>query len=74
MHEIKEVMKKSRELGMQTFDQSLFDLFEADMISYEDALRNADSLNDLRLAIKLQGKAAKQRDLSAGTEHLGIVL
>lgn len=73
VHEIKEVMKKSRELGMQTFDQSLFDLFEADKISYEDALRNADSVNDLRLAIKLHGKAAKTRDLSAGTEHLGIV-
>ncbi len=73
VHEIKEVMKKSRELGMQTFDQALFDLFEADKISYEDALRNADSVNDLRLAIKLQGKAAKARDLSAGTEHLGIV-
>jgi twitching motility protein PilU len=73
VHEIKEVMKKSRELGMQTFDQSLFELFEADKISYEDALRNADSVNDLRLTIKLQGKAAKMRDLSAGTEHLGIV-
>ncbi|HAT32495.1 MAG TPA: type IV pili twitching motility protein PilT [Janthinobacterium sp.] len=73
VHEIKELMKKSRELGMQTFDQSLFDLFEADKISYEDALRNADSVNDLRLAIKLHGKAAHTRDLSAGTEHLGIV-
>ena len=73
VHEIKELMKKSRELGMQTFDQSLFDLFEADQISYEDALRNADSVNDLRLSIKLQGKAAKTRDLSAGTEHLGII-
>jgi twitching motility protein PilU len=73
VHEIKEIMKKSRELGMQTFDQALFDLFEADMITYEDALRNADSVNDLRLTIKLQGKAAKTRDLSAGTEHLGIV-
>ena len=73
VHEIKELMKKSRELGMQTFDQSLFDLFEADKISYEDALRNADSVNDLRLAIKLEGKAAKTRDLAAGTEHLGIV-
>jgi twitching motility protein PilU len=73
VHEIKEVMKKSRELGMQTFDQALFDLFEADKISYEDALRNADSVNDLRLAIKLQGKDAKKRDLSKGTEHLGIV-
>ena len=73
VHEIKEIMKKSRELGMQTFDQALFDLYEADTISYEDALRNADSVNDLRLAIKLKGKDAKNRDLSAGTEHLGIV-
>jgi twitching motility protein PilU len=73
VHEIKEIMKKSRELGMQTFDQALFDLFENDMITYEDALRNADSVNDLRLAIKLKGKDAKNRDLSAGTEHLGIV-
>jgi len=73
VHEIKEIMKKSRELGMQTFDQALFDLHEADKISYEDALRNADSVNDLRLAIKLKGKEAKNRDLSAGTEHLGIV-
>jgi len=73
VHEIKELMKKSRELGMQTFDQSLFDLHEADLITYEDALRNADSVNDLRLAIKLEGKAAKNRDLSAGTEHLGII-
>jgi twitching motility protein PilU len=73
VHEIKELMKKSRELGMQTFDQSLFDLHEADMITYEDALRNADSVNDLRLAIKLEGKATKDRDLSAGTEHLGII-
>ncbi|WP_373990587.1 PilT/PilU family type 4a pilus ATPase [Duganella sp. BuS-21] len=73
VHEIKELMKKSRELGMQTFDQSLFELHEADLITYEDALRNADSVNDLRLAIKLEGKAAKNRDLSAGTEHLGII-
>jgi len=73
VHEIKEIMKKSRELGMQTFDQALFDLYEEDKISYEDALRNADSVNDLRLAIKLRGKDAKDRDLAAGTEHLGIV-
>jgi twitching motility protein PilU len=73
VHEIKEIMKKSRELGMQTFDQALFDLYEADKISYEDALRNADSVNDLRLTIKLQGKEAKDRDLAAGTSHLGIV-
>jgi len=73
VHEIKEIMKKSRELGMQTFDQALFDLYEAGRISYEDALRNADSVNDLRLSIKLNGREAKDRDLSAGTAHLGIV-
>ena len=73
VHEIKEIMKKSRELGMQTFDQALFDLFEADKISYEDALRNADSVNDLRLNIKLNGKNTKDRDFSSGTEHLGLV-
>ncbi len=73
VHEIKEIMKKSRELGMQTFDQALFDLFEADKISYEDALRNADSVNDLRLQIKLKGKDAKDRDLTAGIQHLDIV-
>lgn len=73
IHEIKEIMKKSRELGMQTFDQALFDLHEQSLISYEDALRNADSVNELRLAIMLQGKESKERDLSAGTQHLGIV-
>jgi twitching motility protein PilU len=73
VHEIKEIMKKSRELGMQTFDQALFDLYEADKITYEDALRNADSVNDLRLNIKLNSKHAKNRDLSAGTENLGII-
>jgi twitching motility protein PilU len=69
---IKEVMKKSRELGMQTFDQALFDLYEAHKISYEDALRNADSVNDLRLNIKLNSKRSS-RDLNRGTEHLDIV-
>jgi twitching motility protein PilU len=73
VHEIKEIMKKSRELGMQTFDQALFDLYEAGKISYEDALRNADSVNDLRLTIKLQGKESKDRDLTAGIQHLDIV-
>lgn len=66
VHEIKEAMKRSRELGMQTFDQALFDLYEAGQISYADALRNADSLNDLRLQIKLHGKESKDRDLTAG--------
>jgi twitching motility protein PilU len=73
VHEIKDVMKKSRELGMQTFDQHLFDLYEAQQISYEDALRNADSVNELRLMIKLHGKEAKDKDLSTGIEHLNIV-
>ena len=73
VHEIKEIMKRSREIGMQTFDQALFDLYEGDFISYEDALRNADSLNDLRLNIKLNGKNAKEKDLAAGLEHLEIV-
>lgn len=52
-HVLKELMSKSRELGMQTFDQALFDLFSADKITYEDALLHADSPNDLRLMIKL---------------------
>ncbi|MEQ1879351.1 MAG: PilT/PilU family type 4a pilus ATPase [Burkholderiales bacterium] len=73
VHEIKEIMKKSRELGMQTFDQALFDLYEAGKISYEDAMRNADSMNELRLAIKLHGKEAKDRDLTTGVDHLNIV-
>ena len=71
--EIKEIMKKSRELGMQTFDQALFDLYEAGKISYEDALRNADSVNDLRLQVKLHGKESKDRDLTSGIGHLDIV-
>jgi twitching motility protein PilU len=71
--EIKEIMKRSRELGMQTFDQSLFDLYENHMVTYEDALRNADSVNDLRLQIKLHSQRARSSDLSAGTEHLTIV-
>jgi len=70
--DIKEIMKKSRELGMQTFDQHLFDLYEAGQISYEDALRNADSLNELRLMIKLQGKEAKEKDVMSGIENLTI--
>ena len=71
--EIKEVMKKSRNLGMQTFDQALFDLFEAYAINQEEAERNADSRNDLRLQIKLNSQRARSTDLSAGTEHFAIV-
>ena len=71
--EIKEIMKRSRELGMQTFDQALFDLYEFGRVTYEDALRNADSVNDLRLQIKLNSERARSGDLSSGTEHLTIV-
>ena len=70
---LKEVMGRSRESGMQTFDQSLFDLFEAGYISYEDALRNADSINDLRLKIKLYSESSKSRDPLEGIDHLDIV-
>ena len=72
VHEIKNVMARSRELGMQTFDQALFDLYEADLITYEDALRNADSVNDLRLKIKLEGKHAKE-DRGSGMDNLEIL-
>jgi twitching motility protein PilU len=71
--EVKEIMKKSRQAGMQTFDQALFDLYEANAITYEDALRNADSLNDLRLQIKLNSQRGKSTDLSAGTESFAIM-
>ncbi len=71
--EMKELMKRSRELGMQTFDQALFDLFEAGEVSLEDALRNADSVNDLRLQVKLHSQRARRRDLGEGTEHLRIM-
>jgi twitching motility protein PilU len=73
IHGIKEIMKKSRELGMQTFDQALFDLYEAGRISFEDALRFADSTNEVRLNIKLHGKESKDKDLTKGIEHLDIV-
>jgi len=72
VHQIKEVMAKSREIGMQTFDQALFDLYESGMISYEEALKNADSVNDLRLRIKLESNETKDRDVMSGTEHLKL--
>jgi len=53
---IKEVMSRSTRLGMKTFDQALFDLYESGLIAYEEALRNADSKNELRLRIKLESK------------------
>ena len=72
VNQIKTVMSKSRELGMQTFDQSLFDLYEQDKITYEEALRNADSVNDLRLNIKLNSQHSKDADLMSGTSEMRI--
>jgi twitching motility protein PilU len=71
IHEIKNVMKRSRELGMQTFDQALFDLYNAGEITYEDAIKHADAPNDLRLMIKL-GKNADTRFLDQATRGLAI--
>jgi twitching motility protein PilU len=71
-NEIKPIMAKSREIGMQTFDQALFDLYEADKITYDDALRYADSQNELRLRIKLEGKAAHGKEALEGLDHLSL--
>ncbi len=60
VHALKEAMAKSTEMGMQTFDQALYVLFEAGKITYEDALRNADSMSELKLNIKLHSKRAQQ--------------
>ncbi len=70
VHDIKELIAKSNEMGMQTFDQSLFDLYESGQITFEDALRNADSVNDLRLRIKLEGKESKSNDLMEGLDNI----
>jgi twitching motility protein PilU len=71
--EIREIMKRSREQGMQTFDQSLFDLHEAEIITYEDALRNADSVNDLRLQVKLNSRLfGGVSGINRGIENLGL--
>ena len=64
---IKEVMAKSNRLGMKTFDQALFELYETGMISYEDALRNADSKNEVRLRIKLESKRETRLADEAGS-------
>ena len=62
VHALKEAMAKATEMGMQTFDQALYQLFEAGLITFEDALRNADSVSELKLTIKLNSKRAKQED------------
>jgi len=72
VNSIKGVMAQSRELGMETFDGALFKLFEDDKISYEEALKNADSVNDLRLRIKLESKKSLDRDVMSGTQNMRI--
>ena len=67
----KEIMSKSRELGMQTFDQALFDLYNEGAISYDEALRNADSVNELRLQIKL--KSNRQEGVPVAATALNMV-
>jgi len=64
LHKILDVMERSRELGLQTFDQSLFDLYSDGMITAEEALRNAESENNLRLRIKLEGPENKGKSIS----------
>ncbi len=72
VHELKAIMQRSKELGMQTFDMALFDLHEAGKITLEEALRNADSANELRLRIKLEGKEAKGRDMLSELGNLSL--
>ena len=69
---IKELMAKSTEAGMQTFDQSLFNLHEKGSISYDEALRNADSVNDLRLRFKLDSKNVKGRQLGDSLQNITV--
>jgi len=70
VHDIKELIAKSNELGMQTFDQALFNLYESGQIKFEDALRNADSVNDLRLRVKLEGRDSQSSDLMEGLDNI----
>jgi twitching motility protein PilU len=72
IHKLKDVMKESTNLGMQTFDQSLFTLYQAGEISYEDALRHADSANEVRLKIKL-AQGGDAHTLSQGLDGVELV-
>ncbi len=73
VHDLKELIKSSTELGMRTFDQALFDLFERGIIDYREALRNADSVNDLRLRIKLESKRGRTKDVFEGTDGIELM-
>ena len=68
IHKIKELMQSSRELGMQTFDQALFDLYKQRKISYDDAINSADSKNEVRLMIKLNSR----NDFSSSSENISL--
>jgi twitching motility protein PilU len=70
LHELRDVISKSGEAGMQTFDQSLFALYEAGLVSYEDALRNAESANDLRLRIKLESGDSQNFELGESMRNV----
>jgi twitching motility protein PilU len=71
IHKLKDLMKKSTNLGMQTFDQALFELYQAGEITYEDALRHADSANEVRLKIKLS-QGGDANTLAAGLDGIGL--
>lgn len=70
--EMKELVSKSNELGMKTFDQALFDLYEEGKISMDEAVKNADSVNDIRLRIKLESKRSGEVDHMAGLEDMKL--
>jgi twitching motility protein PilU len=71
IHKLKDVMKESTQLGMKTFDQALFELYQSGEITYEDALRYADSANEVRLKIKL-AQGGDARSLSAGLDGVEV--
>jgi twitching motility protein PilU len=70
--EIKDLMKRSTEQGMQTFDQAVFKLYKEGQISYEDTLKNADSANEVRLMIKLDAETSKKRESEEQTNELSL--
>jgi twitching motility protein PilU len=69
---MKTLIAKSNESGMKTFDQSLFDLYEAEKITFEDAVRNADSVNDIRLRIKLESATARKTGVLEGNREFKL--
>lgn len=71
--EVKAMMEKGRELGMRTFDQALFNAFQEGHVGYEEALSNADSINDLHPRIRLPATGSGRRNLAADTERLQIL-